>query len=85
MFFVPKEAKMDPEPPQKAFKICPKGTRSAVENRLDEKIPPGPSQMPILACFGVRVGALFATFRVFSVICSVLFSSCRAALNFETS
>ena len=81
MFLVPKEAEMVPKAPQKALKTIPKGAQSAVENRLDEKIPPGPSQRPMLECFGVRVGAFFATFYVFSVICSVLFSSCRGALN----
>ena len=81
MFLVPTEAKMDSKALQKAPKTDPKGIQSAIENRLDEKIPPGPSQRPMLECFGVRVGAFFATFYVFSVISSVLFSSCRGALN----
>ena len=60
MFLVPKDPKMVPKAAPKTF---PKGTQSAVENRLDEKIPPGPSQRPILACLGVRVG-VFATFLI---------------------
>ena len=64
MLLVPEKAKMVPEAPQIALKTGPKGTQSAVENRLDETISPGPSQRPILACFGVRVGACVATFRV---------------------
>ena len=55
MFLVPKEAEMVPKAPQKTPKTIPKGTQSAIENRIDENIPPGPSQRPILACFGVRV------------------------------
>ena len=80
MFLVPKEAEMVPKAPQKAPKTVPKGTQRAVENRLDEKIPPGPSQRPILECFGVYVGAFVATFRICSVISSVDFSSCRGYL-----
>ena len=63
MFLVPKEAEMVPKATQKATKTVAKGTQSAVENRLDEKIPPGPSQRPILACFGVRVGVFLLNFE----------------------
>ena len=65
MFLVPKEAEMVPKAPHRAPKTVPKGTQSAVENRLDEKIPPGPSQRPILECFGVRVGAFLLHFQLF--------------------
>ena len=66
MFLVPKEAEMVSKAPPKALKINPKGIPSAIENRLDEKIPPTPSQRPMLECFGLRVGAFFATFHFFS-------------------
>ena len=66
--------------PQQAPKTNPKGIQSAIENRLDEKIPTGPSQRPILECFGVRVGALSVTFRIVSEMYSVDFSSCRGYL-----
>ena len=74
MFLVPKEVDMVPKAPQKAPKTIPQGIQSAVENRLDEKILPGPSQRPIWECFGVRVGVCFATFRVFvcNFFCLVL-------------
>ena len=84
MLLVPEEAEMVPKAPQKALKTRPKRIQRAAEKRLDEKMPPGPSQRPMLGSFGVRVGAFFATFRVCSVISAVLFSSCRGALNFET-
>ena len=84
MFLVPKEAEMVPKASPKGTKTGQKAIQSPVENRLHEKIPPGPSQRPLLECFGVRVGAFFARFRIVSVISFVLFSSCRAALNFET-
>ena len=71
MFLAPKEATIIFKTPQNAPKTIPKGTQRAIENRLDEKIPPGPPQRPILACFGIRVGAFFATFQIASVICSV--------------
>ena len=55
MFLVPKEAQMVRKATQKTLKAHPKEAQSAVENRLDERILPGPSQRPILACVGVRV------------------------------
>jgi hypothetical protein len=80
MFLVSKEAEMVPKAPQKAPKTLPKGAQSAVENRLDEKIPPGPSQRQILECFGVRVGAFFCTFRGFS--CNFFCSRVVVAIYF---
>ena len=47
IILVPEEAKMVPKAPQKPPKTCPKGNQSAVENRLDEKIPPAPSQRTV--------------------------------------
>ena len=81
MFLVPKEAEMVSTAPQKAPKTNPKGIQSAIENRLDEKIPAAPSQRPMFECFGLRVGVFLLHFMSFRVICSVPFSSCRGALN----
>ena len=59
-----------------------KGIQSAIENRLDEKIPPAPSQRPMLECFWVARRCFFCYLSCFrSVISSVPFSSCRDALN----
>ena len=62
-FWFPKWPKWSPRHPKKAPKTIPIGTQSVVENRLGEKLPPGPSQKPILECFGVRVGTFFGTIR----------------------
>ena len=60
--FGPQRSRNGPQGSPKGTKTSQKGIQSPVENRLHEKIPPGPSQRPMLECFGVRAGVFLLHF-----------------------